>query len=307
MKFEQSIQKGLFDLKRDNKSGANQLIDKSLEILKLQLKIIKDPHRDIKDLILNLSKEIIESRPSMAPLINTVGYLINGLDSYTKYEIIKRIEALYKVKNIITQNLEKEFQNFLMKKSIKRPKIMLISYSSTILSLLKKNNNQNFLIYILESRPLCEGKNVAEILSSSFETHLIIDAAMGKFIKDIDFVLVGIDSILKNGSIVNKIGTYPLACIAKEHKKEVFGVGDSFKYNLKSHFNHKISIEDKPINEVYDRKIPNELFKVHNYYFDITPPQFISGIISDLGTLTPDQFIKEIKNKLPLDWFNEFI
>jgi translation initiation factor eIF-2B subunit delta len=243
----------------------------------------------------------------MAPLINTVGYLINGLDSYTKYEIIKRIEALYKVKNIITQNLEKEFQNFLMKKSIKRPKIMLISYSSTILSLLKKNNNQNFLIYILESRPLCEGKNVAEILSSSFETHLIIDAAMGKFIKDIDFVLVGIDSILKNGSIVNKIGTYPLACIAKEHKKEVFGVGDSFKYNLKSHFNHKISIEDKPINEVYDRKIPNELFKVHNYYFDITPPQFISGIISDLGTLTPDQFIKEIKNKLPLDWFNEFI
>jgi len=307
MKFEKSIQKGLSELRKDNKSGANQLIDKSLEILKLQLDLIKDPHQDIKDLVLDLSKEIIESRPSMAPLINTVGYLISGLDSYTKYEVIKRIENLNIVKNEINQNLEKEFKNFLIKQSINKPKIMLISYSSTILNLLTKNHNRNFILYILESRPLLEGKTVAEILSLSFETHLIIDAAMGKFIKEIDFVLVGIDSILKNGSIVNKIGTYPLACIAKENKKEVYGVGDSFKYNLKSHYNNEILIENKPIIEVYDKKTKNELLKIHNYYFDITPPQFISGIISDLGVLTPQEFLKEIKNVVPLDWFKEFI
>lgn len=306
MKFENSIQKGLSDLRKDNTSGANQFINKFLEILKHQLDLIKDPHQDIKDLILDFSKEIIESRPSMAPLINTVGYLINGLDFYTKYEITKRIKNLHKFKNQINQNLEKEFQTFLIKKSIIEPKIMLISYSSTIINLLKKNHNRNFIIYILESRPLYEGKTVAEILSSSFETHLIIDAAMGKFIKEIDFVLVGIDSILKDCSIVNKIGTYPLACIAKENKKEVYGVGDSFKYNLKSHFNHEILIENKPTIEVYDKIIKNELLQIHNYYFDTTPPQFISGIISDLGVLTPQKFLKEIKTVLPLDWFKEF-
>ena len=57
MKFEKSIQKGLSELRKDNKSGANQLINKSIEILKLQLDLIKDPHQDIKDLVLDLSKE----------------------------------------------------------------------------------------------------------------------------------------------------------------------------------------------------------------------------------------------------------
>jgi len=307
MKYNKFIQKGLSDLKMDNTSGANQLIDKSLEILKLQLDLIKDPYQDIKQIIMDLSKEIIESRPSMAPLTNTVGYIISNLNSYTKYEITKQIESLYQVKNKINLNLEKEFQNFIVKYSDIELKIMLISFSSTILNLLKNNQQQNFILYILESRPLFEGQVVAEEFSSLFETHLIIDAAMGKFIEEIDFVLVGIDSILKDGSIVNKIGTYPLACIAKENKKEVYGVGDSFKYNLKSHFNGEILIEPKSIEEVYDKKSKNELLQIHNYYFDITPPKFISGIISDLGVLTPQEFLKEIKNALPLDWFKEFI
>ncbi|MFX0058335.1 MAG: translation initiation factor eIF-2B [Candidatus Heimdallarchaeota archaeon] len=307
MNFHKLILKELSDLKNDNTSGANEFIDKTIRLLESQLKLISNPNQDIKDLMLKLSREIINSRPSMAPLINTIGYIISDLHSYTKYEINKRIENFHQLRSKIELNLEKVFQNFITTRSTLKAKIMLISYSSTIIKLLKKNQNRNLIIYILESRPLLEGQLVAEILSSSFETHLIIDAAMGKFIEEIDFVLVGIDSVLKDGSIVNKIGTYPLACIANENKKQVFGVGDSFKYNLKSHFNNRISIETKPSEEVYDKKIKNELLQIHNYYFDITPPQFISGIISDLGLLTPQEFLKEIKDVLPLDWYKEFI
>ncbi|MFX0177212.1 MAG: translation initiation factor eIF-2B [Candidatus Hodarchaeota archaeon] len=307
MNFHKLILKELSDLKNDNTSGANEFIDKTIRLLESQLKLISNPNQDIKDLMLKLSREIINSRPSMAPLINTIGYIISDLHFYTKYEINKRIENFHQLRSKIELNLEKVFQNFITTRSTLKAKIMLISYSSTIIKLLKKNQNRNLIIYILESRPLLEGQLVAEILSSSFETHLIIDAAMGKFIEEIDFVLVGIDSVLKDGSIVNKIGTYPLACIANENKKQVFGVGDSFKYNLKSHFNNRISIETKPSEEVYDKKIKNELLQIHNYYFDITPPQFISGIISDLGLLTPQEFLKEIKDVLPLDWYKEFI
>lgn len=307
MNFHKAVLKQILDLKNDNKSGANEFIEKCIRILESQLNVIKDPNQDIKNLMIELFREIINSRPSMAPLINTIGSIINDLNSYTKNEILKRIENFHQIRHKINLNLEKTFQNFLSKYSTLRPKIIIISYSSTIINLLKKNEHQNFILYILESRPLFEGRLVAENLSSSFKTHLIIDAAMGKFIEKVDFVLVGIDSILKDGSIVNKIGTYPLACIAKENKKEVYGVGDSFKYNLKSHFNGEILIEPKSIEEVYDKKIKNELLQIHNYYFDITPPKFISGIISDLGVLTPQEFLKEIKNALPLDWFKEFI
>ena len=92
--------------------------------------------------------------------------------------------------------------------------IMLISYSSTIITQLTGLKDYSLELFVLESRPLFEGRRTAEILSKYFKTHLIIDAAMGKFIKEVDFVLIGIDSIQKNGSIINKIGTYPLAVLA---------------------------------------------------------------------------------------------
>ncbi|MFW9936465.1 MAG: translation initiation factor eIF-2B [Candidatus Thorarchaeota archaeon] len=307
MNFNKFVLKELFDLKTDKNSGANELIDKAIRIVESELNFIKDPNQDIKSLMIKLFREIIDSRPSMAPLINTVGAIVTDLSSYSKNEILKRIRNFYQLREKINLNLEKSFRNFLSKYSTLRPKIMLISYSSTIINLLKKNEHQNFILYVLESRPLFEGRVVAENLSSSFETHLIIDAAMGKFIEEIDFVLIGIDSILKDGSIVNKVGTYPLACVAHENKKNVYAIGDSFKYNLKSHFNHQILIENKPFTEVYDKKIKNKLLDIYNYYFDITPPQYISKIISDLGVLTTQEFLENIKNALPLNWFKQFI
>ena len=90
---------------------------------------------------------------------------------------------------------------------------MLISYSSTIINLLLKSKKYNFEIYVSESRPLFEGQRVAETLSPYFKTHLIIDAAIGTFIDEIDLVLIGVDSILVDGSIVNKVGTL-FSCIS---------------------------------------------------------------------------------------------
>ena len=130
---------------------------------------------------------------------------------------------------------------------------------------------------------------------------------MGKFIKSVDIVLLGIDSILRDGSIVNKIGSHPLACIAADNNKEVYAIGDSFKYNLKSHYGQEIIIESKPIYEVYSKKIKKKIFHVHNYYFDITPSKYLNGIISDLGVLPIPEFLEKVKNAIPLEWFKSFL
>jgi translation initiation factor 2B subunit (eIF-2B alpha/beta/delta family) len=130
---------------------------------------------------------------------------------------------------------------------------------------------------------------------------------MGKFIGSVDIVLLGIDSVLRDGSIVNKIGSHPLACIAADNNKEVFAVGDSYKYNLKNHYGREIIVEDKPIYEVYSKRIKKKSFHVHNYYFDITPSKYISGIISDLGMLTIPEFLEKVINAIPLEWFKPFI
>jgi len=153
---------------------------------------------------------------------------------------------------------------------------MLISYSSTIFNLLLKNKEKNLNIYVLESRPLLEGRRVAEKLSYYFQTNLIIDAAIGKFINQIDLVLIGIDSVLREVSIINKIGTYPLALLAKSNKIDVYAVGDSFKYNLRSQYGQEIIIEKKPSQEIYNKKTNNNL-RIHNYYFEVTPPGIYNG------------------------------
>ena len=295
------------DLKTDKTSGASELIEFAIEILEAYLHTIKDPNMDIKEVIFELSKDLFNVRPSMAPIINTIGYIIHDLEFFSKQTLLKKLKSFPAERLRIDNALSSSFHSFLDRFEGKKLKVMLISYSTTIIKHLKENAKNDFTFYILEARPLLEGRRTAEILSTNFETHLITDSAMGKFIKNVDFVLLGIDSIMRDGSIVNKIGSYPLACIAAANNKDVYAFGDSFKYNLKSHFNQKIIIENKPIYEVYSKKIKRELFKVHNFYFDITPSKNIKEIISDLGILTMPEFLEEIKKAIPLEWFKSFL
>ncbi|MFX1366343.1 MAG: translation initiation factor eIF-2B [Promethearchaeota archaeon] len=294
-------------MRKDNTSGASEFIDKALEIVKAQLKLIKDPHRDIRNDIIYLLNRIIGTRPSMAPLINTMGYLVNNLENFSKIIIEDRLNQFEEDEEKRKRLLASNFHNFWKDGKLKTQKIILISYSSTIINLLLENKELNFEIYVLESRPLLEGQRVAEILSKHFKTHLIIDAAIGYFINDIDVVLIGADSILKDGSIINKVGTFPLCLLAYTQKIEVIVVCDSFKYNLKSHYGYMIEILKKPIKEVYNKIITNKFLEVHNFYFDITPPKYISGIISDLGVLSISKFLRKVKKTLPLEWFKYLI
>lgn len=305
------INKHIFRLIRelhlDKTSGASELIEIALEIIKTQLNSIKDEHLDITDVMLELFQELLKVRPSMAPIINTVGYFLHDLESYTKKEFLIKYNAFPQWRERIKNDLLSSFRSFLDKFKGKSLNIMLISYSTTIIKCLKESKTNDSTFYILEARPLLEGRRTAEILSSDYETHLITDSSMGKFIKSVDIVLLGIDSILRDGSIINKIGSHPLACVAADNDKKVFAVGDSYKYNLKSHYGQEIIIEDKPIYEVYSKKIKKQLFHVHNYYFDITPSRYLNGIISDLGVLTIPEFLGQVVEAIPLEWFKSFL
>lgn len=305
--ISKKILKEIKKLKEDNQSGANKFIGKALNIITNQLNDIQDGNKDISSLILTLSKEIISSRPSMAPLINTIGFLIHDLSIITMNSIYSRINKLNEKREQILTTMSSNFNSFLKTKQKKNLNLMLISHSSTIIDLLAHYNKRNLVLYVLESRPLLEGHRVVQILSNKFECHLIIDAAMGKFIDNIDIIFIGVDSILKDGSIINKIGTYPLAVLANSAKVEVYAICDSFKYNLMSHYGLSVEIEEKPIEQVYNKAFDNKLLKVHNYYFDKTPPEYITGVISEFGINSIQEFLEEVRNELPMGWFNKFI
>ncbi len=303
----QNTQEILNKLREDNTSGASEFINKALEMVKNRLKQIIDPNKDIKEDIIYLLKQIIDTRPSMASLTNTIGYFVNNLKQFNKLSIEDRINKFDIHREKRKESLESNFHKFIKQRKSNIRRIMLISYSSTIINLLLQNKDLNFEFYIMESRPLLEGQRTAKILSSHFKTHLIIDAAIGRFIDEIDLVLIGADSILKDGSIINKIGTFPLAILANSKRKEVYTVCDTYKYNLKSHYGQSVLITKKTITEVYNKEITNKFLEVHNYYFDITPPEYITGIISELGVLSITEFLEQVKKTLPIEWFKYFM
>jgi translation initiation factor 2B subunit (eIF-2B alpha/beta/delta family) len=302
-----SILSQIDDIRNDNLSGANELALRAIEVIQNQLDLIAYEDRDIKDLFLKLVGNIIRVRPSMAPLINSMGFLISNIDEFTKGSIFKAISLFYKFQTKKQEKLQENFKLLLNRLALSEISIITLSYSSTLLNIIQSAKDFSFNFYVLESRPLLEGQKLAEILSKTYETHLIVDAALGKFIDHIDLVLIGVDSILKDGSIINKIGTYPLAALAKSSNKQVYVICDSFKYNLWSHYGIEVKIEEKPINEVYNKKVFSDSLNVHNYYFDITPAKFLDIIISDLGVLSVNDFLRDIEKNLPINWFKQFI
>ena len=301
------ITRQIDELKADNRSGASELVKKAINIYQEQLRYIEDENKDIHKLIIDISRSVIAARPSMAPLINTVGFLIHNLDTITKKNMLIKLKDYELMNNKKFKQVENAFQSFIQDFKKKPLSILLISYSSTIIELLLASSGLDIKFYVLESRPLLEGHKTTERLSEKFDSHLIIDAAMGKIIKKVDLVLLGVDSVLRDGSIVNKIGSYPLACIARANKKGVYAVCDSFKYNLNSHFDKPILIEKKPPSEITTTLSQSSRISIHNYYFDITPQRYLSGIVSNYGNTSIKKFLKLIQKNLPLDWYNAFL
>ena len=301
-----NIESLLRKLRENKSSGASELIEDALGIITAQLDLLEDRNMDITEEIYILFKKIIDSRPTMAPLINCIGFILQDVSIITKFTLENKIKQ-FKDNEIKKKGaLENNFRKFLEERQKQLKKIMLISYSSTVLNLLEKNKDFNLKIFVLESRPLLEGRKTAKFLSKYFNTTLIIDAAMGKFLEQTDLVLIGVDSVLRDGSIINKIGSYPLTALSKLNNIDVYAVGDSYKYNLRSHYGHEILIEEKLSSEVFNINEDTNM-DVLNYYFEVIPSEYISGIISDLGVITIQEFIERVKIHLPIEWFKYFI
>lgn len=156
--------------------------------------------------------------------------------------------------------------------------ITTISFSKTLLEIfeLLHKSNPGLKIYILESRPMLEGRNLAkQLIKTGIECIYIVDAMMNYAVKNSDAVIVGADQILKNGSIVNKIGSYLLALCAKELNKPYYVIATNDKFINSVKFHPKFENQ----NEVWNYK--NKDLKILNTYFELVPKELITRILSN--------------------------
>ena len=164
----------------------------------------------------------------------------------------------------------------------------------TALSILYEahGKGKKFKVYVDETRPLLQGGRLTmwELMQAGIDAILICDNMAGVLMKQgkIDAVLTGADRIAANGDTANKIGTFSLSILAKEHNIPFYVAAPASTFDVSIETGDDIPIEQRAGDEVASFggvKIAPEGADIYNPAFDVTDAQNITAIITDKGVI----------------------
>jgi methylthioribose-1-phosphate isomerase len=149
-------------------------------------------------------------------------------------------------------------------------------------------------VFADETRPYLQGARLTawELAHDGIPTTLIADNMAGHLMSraEVDAVIVGADRIAANGDVANKIGTYTLAVLAREHGLPFYVAAPVSTIDLGTPSGEHIPIEERPGEEVTHhagRRVAPEGIAVRNPAFDVTPHRFVTAIICERGVARP--------------------
>jgi methylthioribose-1-phosphate isomerase len=149
-------------------------------------------------------------------------------------------------------------------------------------------------VFADETRPVLQGSRLTawELQKDGIPTTVIADNMAGAMMQKgkIGAVVVGADRIAANGDTANKIGTYTVAVLAKEHGIPFYVAAPFSSIDLETPDGSKIPIEQRAAREVTHvgpTRIAPEGVKVENPAFDVTPNALIAAIITERGVARP--------------------
>jgi len=153
-------------------------------------------------------------------------------------------------------------------------------------------NGKKFRIYADETRPLLQGARLTawELKQAGIDVTVICDNMAGWLMKQgkVDAVITGADRIAANGDTANKIGTYSLSILAREHGIPFYIAAPSSTFDLSIKSGAEIPIEQRSANEVAffgDGRIAPEGIDIYNPAFDVTEARDITAIITERGVI----------------------
>jgi len=165
-----------------------------------------------------------------------------------------------------------------------------------------RESGKNIKVIATETRPVQQGSRLTafELKHDGFDVSLIPDTAVGYSMANglVNKVIVGADRIVKTGHVFNKIGTYQIAIMAKQHGIPFYVAAPLSTFDMESDAKDVI-IEMRKGSEVTgigDKKTAPDDINVINPAFDLTPPELISGIITEKGVAKPpyEESIKKL-------------
>ena len=163
-----------------------------------------------------------------------------------------------------------------------------------------KDSGKNIKVIATETRPIQQGSRLTafELKHDGIDVSLIPDTAVGYTMANnlVNKIVVGADRILRTGHVYNKIGTYQVATMAKQHNIPFYVAAPLSTFDMKNN-PEDVVIEQRKASEVTglgDKKTAPDGIDVINPAFDMTHPELISGIITEKGIANPP-FIDSIQ------------
>lgn len=141
-----------------------------------------------------------------------------------------------------------------------------------------------------ETRPFLQGARLTawELVKDGIDTTVITDNMAGTIMRSgqIDLVVVGADRIAANGDVANKVGTYSVAVLAREHGIPFYVAAPISTIDLKTPDGSGIPIEERNAREVThigSSQLTPAAARIRNPAFDVTPAKYVTAIITERG------------------------
>jgi len=278
------FRKALKTLTEDHLHGAGELTR-----MALQFAADSALHAECKDvdtlkaLLASRALELSGCRASMAPLANLLRNWQQGVAAMQTEKLEDaRWQAAELAMTLIQQsrNAMREAASHARQHIGESKTIITHSLSSTVLEVFHQLKESAVRAIITESRPLYLGHRLAKRLSEwAVPTTIITEGQMGLFVRQADLVLVGADSLMADGSVVNNAGTYLLALAAHDQGTPFYVCCESFKWR-------SAEMADPELEQMSPAElgIPDyEHVTGANIYFDRTPAWLVTGWITEHG------------------------
>ncbi|HEX5689290.1 MAG TPA: translation initiation factor eIF-2B [Roseiflexaceae bacterium] len=269
----------------DNRSGAAAIAERAADVLLRRASSGAAASPDaFRQELLATGWTLIRAQPLMAPLVNLVNAVLWKLEEHDNPAELRLAvaQATDEFKRQLRQNALRVAEGALGLIP-DGSTVMTIAHSGTVEQALlhARRAGRRFSVICLESRPACEGREAATALASAdIPVKLAVDVAAAQLAKEAQLVLVGAD-LLNNHGVVNKIGTRMLALVARSASLPFYTLCGGEKFLPPGYCTPKQP--QSPAEEVWEA--PARGVTISNYYFEWTPLEELSGIVTEQGTL----------------------
>lgn len=272
-------------IKNDRSNGASQIARNALDVLKFFVQTNKSiTCSDFEEYLKKVGLQLFEARANMAPVQNLVAQAVYNIINFKQGDIdsTKRF-AVTTIEDLIMQS-----KNAVKESAINAAELIedsacvaTCSDSSTVCETLNtaKKQGKHFNVVIAESQTgtIRYGEVMARFLESiDVSAKIFPDNQILKHVSEADLVVIGADSLLCDGSVINGLPSYGLAVAAKQSAVPFYSVCETTKANALSYLGKTVDLKEG---------------------FDCVPANLVTNIITEKGVLSADTLDEVMKEK----------